>query len=132
MNKRMKKKDITKAPSNRDRMKYWKKAYISLNEEHETTTKRNGVLLEKISIISCEAVRLRRGNESLANTNVTLAQENSRLEQEIGEFQGENKMLMEKNRRQQELINSLEYKNAKHKEQLELIGRPLWKRVLGK
>ncbi len=132
MNKRMKKKQNTKSPSNRDRVKYWKKAYISINKEHETVTTKNNVLLEKVSFISCEIVKLRRSNEKLTDNIIKLAQENTRLEQEIGELQGENKKLMEKNRRQEELINSLEYRNTKYKEQLELIGKPLWKRVLGK
>ena len=108
MNKRKTKKDKTKEPSNRDRVKYWKKAYISLDAEHTIALRRNSIFLEKLSASACEMMKLRRSNKNLFRDNTELVNENILLERENTELSQEVARL-----------------------RLE-CEKPLWKRVLRK
>lgn len=132
MNKRMKKKMVTKKPSTKDRMKFYRSRAKGMLAQYESVCEKNNDLFNKSTELACEVVQLKRANGSLADKTIELAQENARLEREINALHEVKRQQKKQIDQQEGQIVLLKYRSEKYKEQLEEFQKPLWKKVLKK
>lgn len=132
MNKRMKKKMVTKKPSTKDRMKFYRSRAKGMLAQYESACEKNERLFDRAAKVSCEIVQVKRANASLADKNIELAKETASLEREINELQEVKRQQKKQIEQQEGQIVLLKYRSEKYKEQLEELQKPLWKKVLKK
>lgn len=132
MNKRMKKKMVTKKPSTKDRMKFYRSTAKEVIAQYEEVCETNDRLFARLGKICCEIVQVKRANANLADKTIELAEKNASLEREINELQEVSSEQKKKIEQQEGQIVLLKYRSEKYKEQLEELQKPLWKKVLKK
>lgn len=129
MNKRQSKKNVTKAVSNTKKIKLLHTKLIKENIRAEKLATDAEALENGLNKAYKKHEKLLSANDKLVTKTIELAQENAMLEQENKILTGDRKYLLEKNKKQNETITILEFRNKRYLEQLEKIDKPWYKRI---
>ncbi len=132
MNKRKKKKMVTKKPSTKDCMKFYRNKVNKLQNINGVYINRNNRLFNKTTELACEIIQLKRENSLLADKNAQLVKKGAGIEKEINELYETRRNQQKQIEQQEGQIALLKYRSDKYKAQFEECQKPLWKKVLRK
>lgn len=112
-----------------EQVKCYKSRYVSAKKRLKLTEVNSIKLANELGKKVQENEEIRRINDEFSDVCKSLNEQIESLENEINSLVGDNKALTRENVRLDAELNKVNYRIEKYKQQLEAVGKPLWKRV---